>query len=126
MSFPIQNFTNSKKDLKFTACHACDTEFLVPCEEKVREINPSFKKKKDSCHSADCKEIFCLVLKRRDSEKWEDMEFIGLDEQPLSVVENMGFQRMTLSYVAPQYKYLMHFSCNFTGFINFGTSVLSF
>lgn len=37
------------------------------------------------------------------------MEFIGLEEQPLSVVENMGFQRMTWSYVSPQYKYLMHF-----------------
>lgn len=45
------------------------------------------------------------------------------------MIENMGFQQMTWSYVSPQYKYLMHFSCNFTGpytFINFSTMFYNF
>lgn len=42
----------------------------------------------------------------RDSKRWMDitklMEFIGLDEHPLCLVEDMGFQRLT-SFLEPRY-----------------------
>ena len=43
----------------------------------------------------------------RDSKRWRDittklMEFIGLDEQPLSVVKDAGFRRL-ISFLEPRY-----------------------
>lgn len=42
MSSPVWD---SEKDVKFTACHGCDTEFLVPWEDAKQQNTPSMRNK---------------------------------------------------------------------------------